>query len=323
MDRQLRHMTRLVDDLLDVSRINAGKIELRRAPVDLREVLEQAQSIVRPPLTERGHQLEIALEGEPLRVFADSVRLVQVFVNLLRNAIQYTADGGTIRVHGARAGATIEVTVTDNGRGIAPDFLPFVFEKFVQERSGGGGLGLGLMLVRRLAELHGGTVAATSGGVSQGSEFIVRLPVLDETRESSGELPVASGTPGGGQGQERRLRLALVEDNPDIRETMFELLTVCGHDVTPAEDGAAGLELILQTHPDVALVDIGLPKLDGYQVAQQVRAVPGMADVRLIAMTGFGQEEDRRRALAAGFDAHIVKPPDLDVLLRVLTAQDG
>jgi signal transduction histidine kinase len=322
MGRQLKHLTRLVDDLLDVSRINAGKIELRRAPVDLRDVLEQAVSISKPPLTERGHQLEVTIDEAPLRVFADSVRLVQVFVNLLRNAIQYTDDGGAIRLSCRRDGDMIEVAVIDNGRGMAPEFLPRVFDKFVQER-GGGGLGLGLMLVKRLAELHGGTVAATSAGLGQGSTFLLRLPVLDPARESSGELPVASPAPAEGADGERRLRLALVEDNPDIRETMFELLTICGHDVTPAEDGAAGLELILQMHPDVALIDIGLPKLDGYEVAQKVRAADGMADVRLVAMTGFGQEEDRRRALAAGFDAHIVKPPDLDVLLRVLTDQNG
>jgi signal transduction histidine kinase len=320
MGRQIKHLTRLVDDLLDVSRINAGKIELRRAPVDLRDVLEQALSISKPPLTERGHQLEVTIEEGPLRVFADSVRLVQVFVNLLRNAIQYTDEGGAICLRCRRDGAMIEVAVIDNGRGIAPEFLPRVFDKFMQERTGGGGLGLGLMLVKRLAELHGGTVAVRSAGLGKGSEFVLRMPVLDPVRESSGELPVAPGPSKDGATGERRLRLALVEDNPDIRETMFELLTICGHDVTPAEDGAAGLDLILQSHPDVALVDIGLPKLDGYQVAQQVRAAPGMADVRLVAMTGFGQEEDRKRALAAGFDAHIVKPPDLDVLLRVLTA---
>jgi signal transduction histidine kinase len=320
MGRQLKHLTRLVDDLLDVSRINAGKIDLRRVPVDLRDVLEQALSISKPPLTERGHQLEVTIETAPLRVFADSVRLVQVFVNLLRNAIQYTDEGGSIRLSCRRDGDMIEVAVVDNGRGMAPEFLPRVFDKFMQERGGGGGLGLGLMLVKRLAELHGGTVTASSPGLGQGSAFLLRLPVLDPARESSGELPVAVGSPDDGAGGERRLRLALVEDNPDIRDTMFELLTICGHDVTSAEDGAAGLELILEMHPDVALVDIGLPKLDGYEVAQKVRAAAGMADVRLIAMTGFGQEEDRKRALAAGFDAHIVKPPDLDVLLRVLTA---
>jgi signal transduction histidine kinase len=317
MERQVKHLTRLVDDLLDVSRINAGKIELRRTEVDLRDVLEQALSIIRPPLAERGHKLEIDVPAEPLPAFADSVRLVQIFVNLLRNAIQYTGEGGQIRLQCGRAGDQVEVSVGDSGRGIAPEFLPFIFEKFVQERAGGGGLGLGLMLVKRLTEMHGGTVAAKSDGVGQGSQFVVRLPLLTRARPSAPAAPRRAGADDSGMA--RRLRLALVDDNPDIRETMSELLMICGHDVEQAADGAAGLALILKMQPDVALVDIGLPKLDGYQVAEKVRASDGLGKVRLVAMTGFGQEDDRRRALQAGFDAHIVKPADLDVLLRVLS----
>jgi CheY-like chemotaxis protein len=286
--------------------------------VDLRDVIEQALSITRPPLAERGHRLEANIPGDPLPVFADSVRLVQVFVNLLRNAIQYTGDGGLIRIECRPLSGQVEVVVTDSGRGITPEFLPYVFEKFVQERTGGGGLGLGLMLVKRLTELHGGTVAAKSPGSGRGSEFLVQLPLLSSPHQSSGDLPALGGSRHA-SGQDRSLRLVLVEDNPDIRETMSELLTICGHEVTPAEDGEAGLALILQTHPDAALIDIGLPKLDGYQVAERVRADAGMVGIRLIAMTGFGQEEDRRRAITAGFDDHIVKPPDLDVLLRVLS----
>lgn len=323
MDRQVKHLTRLVDDLLDVSRISAGKIGLRRGPTDLRDVLEQALAIGRPSSAERRQRLEVTIASEPLVIFADAVRLVQVFVNLLRNAIQYTSDGGNIQLHARRDADRAEVSIVDTGRGIAPEFLPYVFQKFVQERPAGGGLGLGLMLVKLLTEMHGGTVTATSAGVGKGCAFVVRLPLLTAA-EALAKAPTDATTIAGLDVQmERPLRVVLVEDNPDIRETMSELLTVCGHEVSLAEDGVAGMELILATQPDVAIVDIGLPKMDGYQVVARVRAANAAAKIRMIAMTGYGQEADRRRALEAGFDAHLVKPPDLDVLLRVLSAESS
>jgi signal transduction histidine kinase len=327
MERQLKQLTRLVDDLLDVSRITSGKLELRKSAVDLREVLEQAVATTRPQLVERKQLLHVSLPPEPLPAVADPARLTQVFVNLLRNAIQYSDDGGEIHFVCRHQGDQVEVRVADNGRGIKADFLPRLFDKFVQEGGGGGGggMGLGLMLVKRLTEMHGGQVDVKSDGVGKGSEFIVRLPLASspEAMKSSSAGRAATGGAAGKADPTSRPRLALVDDNPDIRETMSELLTLCGYDVQMAEDGAAGVELITQMRPSAALVDIGLPKLNGYEVAVKVRAIDGLSGMRLVAMSGFGQESDRRRALEAGFDVHIVKPAELDVLLRALAPDSG
>ena len=322
MERQTRHLTRLVDDLLDISRINSGKIELRRSAIDLRDVIEQALAMCRPTISEKRQTLEVSLPGGPVSAIGDGVRLTQVFANLLTNAARYTAEGGQIWLLCNEDGRSAEVRVTDTGRGINPDVLPRIFDMFVQERNGGGGLGLGLMLVKRLVELHGGTVDARSDGAGKGSEFIVRLPLVSPVPLTDAAMPVVvSCSKGDGPGSSRPLRLALVDDNADIRETMAELLSICGHEVALAEDGATGVELILNMRPDVALVDIGLPKLDGYQVAEKVRSSLGSQRLRMVAMTGFGQEEDRRRALGAGFDAHLVKPADLDDLLQILAPE--
>jgi len=312
MEQQAKHLARIVDDLLDLSRINSGRIELRRAPVALNEVIASAIGVSRPVIDERGHALTLELPEEPLFLDADGVRLTQVVSNLLNNAAQYTDPGGTILLRCGQSQAGLELSVRDNGRGIRPELLPRIFEMFVQEHRSGGGLGLGLAVVKRLVELHGGTVAVRSAGLGHGSEFVVTLPpalLISAPAAAPASAP-----------QFRPLRIALVEDSADIREMTQELLTMLGHSVEAAEDGEKGVELILSTRPDVALVDMGLPGLDGCAVAARVRAQCGAHAVRLVAMTGFGLEADRRRAREAGFDDYLVKPADLDALLKALGA---
>jgi signal transduction histidine kinase len=326
MDRQVKYLARLVDDLLDVSRINSGKIELRRAPVNLQEVLEQAVAAVRPALDERKHELKVELPAQPLTIVADGVRVTQVVANLLSNACRYTDVGGQISLRCHQEEARVVIEVTDNGKGIPPELLPRIFGMFVQEQAGGGGLGLGLTLVERLVRLHGGRVSASSEGPGLGATFRVELPLVQPPDAvSSGELRAVNeaaaqaAEPGAGVRDNRPLAIALIDDNPDIRETMCDLLTTWGHRVETAADGPSGVELILRTRPDLAFVDIGLPRLDGYGVAAQVRAQLGEGNTRLVAMSGFGQEADRRRSLEVGFNAHLVKPADIDAILNVLS----
>jgi signal transduction histidine kinase len=313
IEQQVSHLARIVDDLLDLSRINSGKIELRRAPVALADVIEGAASVSRPLIDRRGHRLTIELPDQAITLHADAVRLTQVVSNLLNNAAQYTDDGGTILLRARPVPDGLEVIVRDSGRGIRPELLPRIFEMFVQDqKSAGGGLGLGLTVVKRLVELHGGSVAVRSAGLGHGSEFVVLLPAALLVSASP---PTAVAVP-----TVRPLRIALVEDSADIREMTQELLTMLGHSVEAAEDGEKGVELILRTRPDVALVDMGLPGLDGCGVATRVRAQCGRDGLRLVAMTGFGLDSDRRRAREAGFDDYLVKPADLEALLRALGA---
>lgn len=341
-ERQVRHMIRLVDDLLDVSRITNGKVQLRKQTVTLEAVVEHAVQTSRPVLEDRRHELTILLPPEPIELWVDPTRLAQVIANLLNNAGKYTDPGGSITLSCARRGDQVVIRVKDTGIGLAPDMLARVFDMFVQSERGAdrsqGGLGLGLTLVRRLVEMHGGTVQALSDGVGMGSEFVVHLPIetataaaaaVAATEGNSAPLddpgPASSGphwvpsvkpTPP----PSLALRILVVEDNDDIRETLKDLLEMCGHHVDVAEDGSSGVERTLFLRPDVALIDIGLPGLDGYQVAERIRAeMPGEA-TRLIALTGYGQPDDKRRALAAGFNAHLVKPVDFDDLRRLLTA---
>jgi two-component system, sensor histidine kinase len=331
MERQVRYLARLVDDLLDVSRINSGKIELRKAQVNLAEVVEQAVAAVRPALEEHRHQLVVSLPGAPVTLVADAVRLTQVIANLLNNAIRYTADGGRIQLdcETRTDGPGLTIRVADNGRGIPPELLPRIFGMFVQEQAGGGGLGLGLTLVERLVKLHGGRVAADSEGTGKGATFTVELPLVATPTGESGTLAVdANGLHAPANTREaapapakeqRPLAICLVDDNPDIRETMCDLLSTWGHNVETATDGPSGVELIVRREPDLAFVDIGLPRLDGYGVAAQVRARLPAGRTRLVAMSGFGQEADRRRSLEVGFNAHLVKPADIDAILNVLS----
>ena len=315
LERQLGQVTRLVDDLLEVSRITAGKIELRRGVVDFAAIVRESLASLGPQLASRRHELRAAPAKGPLYVDGDPVRLAQIVTNLLQNAAKYTPAGGVIEVTwGTRAGRAF-VRVADNGRGIPADLLDRVFEMFVQERTGpdgGDGLGLGLALVQRLVAMHGGRVSADSSGPGQGSTFEVELPLV-ELHTMPELTPVTDTEP-----LARRRRIVVVDDNEDLRELMMTLLAAAGHDVHSARDATSGLALIMAERPDAALIDIGLPDLDGHEVARRVReALPDRA-LRLVAMTGYGQERDREAALAAGFDVHITKPASASTILQAL-----
>jgi PAS domain S-box-containing protein len=305
MERQTRHLVRLVDDLLEVSRITTGKLELRKAPVDLAAVLRSAVETSRPLVEAGGHTLTIEVPPQPIVVEADAVRLAQVAANLLNNAARYTEPGGRIELAARREGGEAEVSVRDNGIGIEPAMLARVFELFTQgghaPAHGQGGLGIGLTLARTLVELHGGRIEARSAGRGQGSEFIVRLPVI--AAQAIAEEPVA---PPGPAGTPRRI--LIVDDNVDAARSLSMLLAAMGHEVQVAHDGAAALDQARAQCPDLLLLDLSMPGLDGFAVASGVRADPRLAGVRIVAVTGRGDERDRQRCREAGFDEHVVKP---------------
>jgi signal transduction histidine kinase len=320
MQRQVEHLTRLVDDLLDVARINSGKIDLRKSWVTMQEVVDHALAESRGLVAERHHQVSLDLPREPIHLVADTVRLTQVLTNLLNNAARYTEPGGSIKVAAKTVGQTVEISVADNGSGISPAALPLIFDVFVQERTNRGpGLGLGLSLVKRLVDLHGGSVEAQSPGVGLGSTFIVRLslPTPEEIAACGAPRPSASE-----RSSKKPLRIAIVEDNDDVRNTMQELLRTLGHHTATAADGMGGAAMILETKPDVAFVDLDLPGMDGLAVAARVRDDLGPDRVRLVAVSGFGQDSDRERVYRAGFDAHLVKPVDLQTLMQSLPTKD-
>jgi PAS domain S-box-containing protein len=313
--RQVQHLGRLVDDLLDVSRAMSGKIVLRREVVDLAAVVERAVPALaaRQPATSPA----VTLDARPVRVDGDAVRLEQVVSNLVENALKYTPAGGRVAVSvGAEDGAAVLV-VEDSGIGIAPELLPHVFDLFVQAdhslARAAGGLGIGLTLVRQIVELHGGTVEATSAGVGRGSRFTVRLP----TTTASGASPRAPQARAAGT-----QRILVVEDNDDAREMLCHLVGLLGHEVHEVADGRAAVETALRLLPDLTLVDIGLPGVDGYEVARRIRADATGRELRLVALTGYGLREDRERALAAGYDEHLVKPIDPARLSALLSASE-
>ncbi|WP_375769686.1 response regulator [Archangium gephyra] len=320
IQRQTNHLARLVDDLLDVSRLTRGKVELRQARVDLRGVLEQVLTVFRPQAESKQLKLESSLPPVPLWMEADTTRLVQVFTNLLDNAQKYTNEGGTITVTAERllsedGSASARVRVKDTGIGIRAEVLPSVFELFSQadeslERTRGG-LGIGLTLVHNLVEMHGGRVEAHSEGPGRGSEFVVWLPLVAQVADAEQEVVLPELV-------KRRRHILLVEDNADARQALQELLETWGHRVEVAADGLRGLELAVQGAPEVALVDIGLPGLDGYRVAEELRAKIGRG-IRLVALTGYDGTEAHSRAREAGFDLHLVKPVKPDDLSRLLS----
>jgi PAS domain S-box-containing protein len=318
IDRQVSHLSRLVDDLLDMSRITSGKVTLHKEPLDLAVVVSRAVEATRAALDERNHALTLTLPPDPLRVDGDATRLAQVAMNLIHNAAKYTPEGGQVWVSLRREDKQAVLSVCDNGIGISADLAPRVFDLFVQgERAldrADGGLGIGLTLVRKLVDSHGGTVEAKSAGPGQGSEFVVRLPALadDSTEAAASQQPAA---PDHGP---RGRRVLVVDDNSDSAETMVILLQIWGHDVHVATDGPTALAVAAERRPEVVLLDIGLPGMNGYDVARRLREIPGMEHVVLVAMTGYGQEEDRRRSWEAGFTRHLVKPIASEILKEVL-----
>lgn len=320
IERQLGQMIRLVDDLLDISRITRGKIHLRKAPVDLAQVVSTAIEISQPLIAERGHELTVTLPETPLRVYADATRLAQILSNLLNNAAKYTETAGRIDLIAEKVEGEVCLRVCDTGIGISPEMLPRVFDLFLQAESSPdrsqGGLGVGLTLVRQLVELHSGTVEARSEGLGRGTEMVVRLPALPESAPA--DVPGISGHQLPESGSGRRLKILIVDDNEDSAESMATLLRFSGHEARTAYDGLSALEEAQTFLPDMMLLDIGLPKLDGYEVARRLRQEPEGDRMMLLAMTGYGQEEDRRRSRDAGFDHHLVKPVDLDKLRGLL-----
>jgi CheY-like chemotaxis protein/nitrogen-specific signal transduction histidine kinase len=317
IDRQLQQMVRLVDDLLDVSRITRGKITLLRETVDVALVVKHAIESSRPLIESQRHTLTVALPEEPLLVECDLTRLAQVFSNLLNNAAKYTREAGRIWLTVAREGDEAVVRVRDSGMGIPADMLAKVFDLFIQvdhsiDRSQGG-LGIGLTLVRQLVEMQNGTVTALSDGPDQGSEFVVRLPVVTEAPLAQ---HVAVGDALAGQ-PAAPLRILVVDDNVDGAESLAMVLRLSGHEVALAHDGLAAMDTALHFRPRVVLLDIGLPGIDGYEVARRLRRVPGLDGILLVAITGYGRDEDRALTQQAGFDLHLVKPVDATVLPTV------
>ena len=316
--RQVQMMARLVDDLLDVSRITRGKIELRKEVVDLQSAVSRATTTVEPLVTARQHELTVSMPDRAIHVLADPARLEQILANLLNNAAKYTDPGGRIRLDVECNQETVAVHVRDTGVGIAPHLLPRVFELFLQgDRSldrAQGGLGIGLTLVRSLVELHGGQVEVFSEGLGHGSDFVVRLPLVTRADgPTDGRAPAHDGA---SVGESRKV--LLIDDNADLTATMSALLRLGGHDVVVCGDGPSGIDAALEFQPEVVLIDIGLPGMNGYEVAGRLRSMPQFDHTLLVAVTGYGQADDRRRAHEAGFDHHLVKPVFFDVLQQLL-----
>ncbi len=318
IDRQVTHLVRLVDDLLDVSRITRGKIRLQRESVDVANVVASAVETSRPLVSLHGHELTVELPDRPVHVMGDPARLAQILSNLVNNAAKYTPDGGRIWLTVEKEDGQIALRVRDTGAGIPKEMLSKVFDLFTQMDNSldraQGGLGVGLTLVRRLVEMHGGTVHAFSDGPGRGSEFVVRLQAETSAPPDTVKEPVWTGGDLG-----RPLQVLVVDDNVDSADSLGELLRMSGYHVRVAHDGVAALEAVHSLRPDVVLLDIGLPGLDGYEVARRLRAHPDNAAMLLVAVSGYGQEEDRIRSRQAGFDHHLVKPVDFPTLEKVMT----
>ena len=319
IERQARHLTRLVNDLLDLSRVAAGKIVLKRQVLDLVEVVNQSVRTTTDAAQRHGIELAVRTPSKPIIVDADPVRVDQIITNVLTNAIKYTPEGGHVVLDlGEQEGQAL-IRVTDDGVGIAPERIGAIFELFAQAENAigraQGGMGIGLALVRNLVALHDGVITAKSDGIGKGSEFAVMLPLASEERraEATTKKPAVASrsTPLPVR------RIAIVEDNKDVRDLLRLKLNRLGHKVFEAGDGVAGVELVIENRPDLALIDLGLPGIDGYQVAREVREKLGQ-NVVLVAVSGFGQPEDKRRAIEAGFDEHITKPADVNDIENLL-----
>ncbi|HWO11365.1 MAG TPA: ATP-binding protein, partial [Polyangiaceae bacterium] len=347
--RQMNNLVRIVDDLLDVARITRGKIELRKEALELAEVVENAVQATRPAIEARRHVLHVSVESEPLIVHADATRIEQIVVNLLTNAAKYTEPGGYISVEvgresrpairqsregrearAARAPGHAVIRVSDTGRGIPRDMLDKVFDLFTQvspsiDRNTGG-LGLGLTLVKHLAEMHGGSVGASSGGAGKGSEFTIRLPLLPHPDPSSRKRsePAAGSHRGGPlQAESPAYRVLIVEDSEDVRELLAECLRSIGHEVHMAADGLDGAERFGSVQPDVALLDVGLPGIDGYELARRIRSREGGSAAYLVALTGYGGVDVKREAERAGFNLQLTKPIDMQGLRQLFAAYEA
>jgi signal transduction histidine kinase len=318
IERQVQHMSRLVDDLLDVARITRGRVQLRKERVQLAPLVEQAVESVRPFIDERYHRLSVALPAAPTWLEGDPTRIAQIVANLLHNASKYTPPRGTIELEAIREGDEAVIRVRDSGVGIEPALLPHVFDLFVQgsrelDRRQGG-LGIGLTLVRTLVELHGGSVEASSDGPGRGSELLVRLPVLPEAEDEQAAAAAATGP----ASVPSALRVLVVDDNADAATTLVHVLSLWGQAARAAGDGPAAIQIAREWRPQLVLLDIGLPGMDGYAVAERLRAEPGVDGMRIVALTGYGQAGDVRRSREAGFDEHFTKPVDLAALRELL-----
>lgn len=315
IERQVKHLARLIDDLLDVSRITRGKIELRKQRIEATPIIKSAIEVVRPLIGARKHELNVSFTPGTLWCDADPTRLEQMLINLLNNAAKYTGERGHIELTADHVGDTVSFRVKDDGIGIPPEKLDEMFELFAQgDRTiarSEGGLGIGLTVVKRMAELHGGTVTAHSDGVGQGSEFTIMLPGIPApTKPPSVVAPVAAA-------QERRSKILIIDDNEDIARALAKMLQLSGHDVYTAHEGGEAIKEALAVRPEIVLLDVGLPGMDGFQVAERLRE-EGMRNSVIIGISGYGQEEDHLRAREAGFDHHLVKPFDYDALMTLI-----
>jgi PAS domain S-box-containing protein len=320
VQRQVRHLARLIDDLLDASRISRGKINLRKEPISLSPVVSSAVEAVRPLMEERRHEVSVSLINGGLRLEADPLRLEQILVNLLTNAAKYTDSGGRISLVARLEGPEIVVRVRDTGVGIPPELMHRIFDLFSQgDRTmarSEGGLGIGLTLVKQLAEMHGGTVTAESEGLGKGSEFTVRLPASREP------APPESGRGGTLPRSDRQAsRVLVVDDNRDLCAGLSRFLKILGHEVLVAFDGLSAIEEARSYRPEIVILDIGLPGMDGYEIVRRLRAEECCRGALIIAASGYGQEEDRRRSREAGFDHHLVKPIDFDSLMDLFASR--
>jgi PAS domain S-box-containing protein len=320
MERQLAHLVRLVDDLMEVSRITRGKIELRREALLLSSVMLSAVETARPAIEAARHNFRIDMPSQAIEIDGDFVRLAQVISNLLGNAAKYTDEGGEISLEASRQGDEALVRVRDNGIGIEPDMLPHIFEMFGQvpasQRRSQGGLGIGLALARALVELHGGRIEVKSAGRGKGSEFTVRLPMARAARNAPPRRDACQPS----AARAKRRRVLIVDDNVDAAETLQMVVTTMGHEADTVYDGRAALDAARTKRPDIVLLDISMPGMDGFAVARGLRSQPDLRGIRVVALTGYGQQEDRRRSREAGFDEHLVKPVSPDDLRRLLAS---